>query len=206
MHHTYIYQTLNKPTSRQIEKSNFSDSVPFSIVGSILGAENASHLSLPARLGVFTDLFQPVYLFGPEVIPLKQELEVWTSPAQCLSSLTCECVKQRTCQKEMLSLPQLPRSHFKVTFFFLVEGEFWFLDRHIKGTASWNDFSFPCLCFGLTFLNASNNHFHKQENKSRYFVAEASFLSFAAPLPILPSAQTCPPFRDSDGPHFSLAF
>ncbi|XP_042129651.1 prokineticin-2 isoform X1 [Peromyscus maniculatus bairdii] len=39
--------------------------------GSILGAENASHLSLPARLGVFTDFFQPVYLFGPEVIPLK---------------------------------------------------------------------------------------------------------------------------------------
>ncbi|XP_040592906.1 prokineticin-2 isoform X2 [Mesocricetus auratus] len=39
--------------------------------GSFLGAENASHMSLPARLGMFTDVFQPVYLFGPEVMALK---------------------------------------------------------------------------------------------------------------------------------------
>ncbi|ERE66489.1 hypothetical protein H671_8g19373 [Cricetulus griseus] len=48
--------------------------------GSILGAENASHVSLPARLSVFTDIFQSVYLFGPEVMTLKKEAEVLDTP------------------------------------------------------------------------------------------------------------------------------
>jgi hypothetical protein len=49
----------------------FPDLVPFSLLGSILGAEDAPHLPLPARLGVFKDFFQPVYLLGPEMITLK---------------------------------------------------------------------------------------------------------------------------------------
>lgn len=55
-------------------------------------------------------------------------------------------------RKKTLSLPPLPKSHFEVTVVFLYEGEFWFLDRRIKGTAFWTDFSFPCLCFDLTFF------------------------------------------------------
>lgn len=43
----------------------------FFILGSIFGAENASHVSMYARLSLFTGFIQPICLFSPKVITLE---------------------------------------------------------------------------------------------------------------------------------------